>query len=438
MEITLEKKNDCEATLGAVATAAEVQVMRKKFLASYGQIARVDGFRPGKVPASVLLKRFGKEIEELLKEQIAEDARQKMFEENKELRVLSLSDMEVKEVEGGAYEAHSNLTLLPAFELPKYEGIEVTVESTEVSDEEVQEALQKYAESNATHEPVERPATVEDMVVLDFKTSVEGKPTAEYCGKQVGFMEGCEDFRLSLTDTFLPGLSAGLVGAAPGEHRDINDNLSDTFPIAELQGKEIQFACDVKQVLEKRVPEITVELLKDLVPGESMAEMREEVRKNMKASKERNNENSKADQITDYLADKLDFSLPESLVESQTEEMLWRKRYAEMRAGNFNSQEESDSLRNEAREDAIRSLHVYFALQQIADKEKITVSDGELTNEIFRMAKRDGESNIKTYIRKLKRENRIMGIRSTLITSKVMDQLVKKAKVVPATEQQGE
>ena len=438
MEITLEKKNDCEATLGAVATAAEVQVMRKKLLARYGQSARVDGFRPGKVPASVLLKRFGKEIEELLKEQIAEDARQKMFEENEELRVLSFSDMEVKEVEGGAYEAHSELTILPAFELPEYEGIEVTEESTEVSDEEVQEALQKYAESSATREPVERPATAEDTVVIDFKTSVEGKPTAEYCGKQIGFMEGREDYLLSLTDTFVPELSAGLVGAAPGEHRDIIAKLADNFLVTELQGKEVQFACDVKQVLERRVPEITVELFKDLVPGESLDEIREEVRKNMKASKEQINEASKANQITDYLADKLDFPLPDSLVESQTEEVLWRKKMSEIRAGNFKTSEDSDSLRDEARKDAIRSLHVYFALQQIADKEKISVSSGEMTNEVIRRAERDGESDIKAYIRKLQREDRITGISTSLIVSKVMDQLVKKAKVVSSDDGQKE
>ena len=182
------------------------------------------------------------------------------------------------------------------------------------------------------------------------------------------------------------------------------------------------------------MPEITVELFKDLVPGESLDEIREEVRKNMKASKEQINEASKANQITDYLADKLDFPLPDSLVESQTEEVLWRKKMSEIRAGNFKTSEDSDSLRDEARKDAIRSLHVYFALQQIADKEKISVSSGEMTNEVIRRAERDGESDIKAYIRKLQREDRITGISTSLIVSKVMDQLVKKAKVVSSDD----
>ncbi len=434
MEITLDKKNDCEATLSAAVTEGEAQKLRSKLLASYGRNARVAGFRPGKVPESVLLKRYGKDAEESMKEQMIDEAQRKALEENKELRVLNFSDMEVREAEGGAYEVHGNLTLLPAFDLPAYEGIEVTEQGVEVSDEEVQDALQKFAESSATREPVERAATAEDTVVMDFKTSVEGKPAAEYCGKPVGFMEGRENYRLSLTDTFVPELSAGLVGAAPGEHRDITAKLSDNFPIAELQGKEMQFACDVKQVLEKRVPEITAELFNGVMPGKSLDEVREEVRKNMKSSKEQANEASKADQITDKLADQLDFPLPDSLVERETEGALQRKVYAAMQAGDFNASKNPDSLRDEARKDAIRSLRVYFALQEIAVKENISVSDYELTTEIARMAQRERAGNLKTYIRKLQKENRIMGIRLSLLASKVMELLVKKAKVIASEE----
>ncbi len=437
MEITLEKKNDCEATLSAVATAEEVQEMRKKLLARYGRNARVAGFRPGKAPASVLLKHYGKEIEESVKEQVVDEAQRKMFEENKELKVLNFSDMEVKEADGGVYEVHGNLMLLPTFELPEYEGIEVTEKSTEVSDDEVQEALQKFAESSATREPVERAATAEDTIVMDFKTSVEGKPTAEYCGKPVGFMEGREDYRLSLTDTYMPELNAGLLGAAPGEHRDVTAKLSDNFPITELQGKEIQFACDVKQVLEKRVPEITEELFNGVMPGKSLDEVREEVRKNIKASKQRANEAAKADQITDKLADQLDFPLPDSLVESETEGALQRKLYAAMQTGNFDASKISDSLREEARKEAARSLRVYFALQEIAAKENISVSDYEIMAEVTRMAQRDRESNVKAYIRKLQKQRSLTGIRLGLLTSKVMELLSKKAKVTAASESPG-
>ena len=113
----------------------------------------------------------------------------------------------------------------------------------------------------------------------------------------------------------------------------------------------------------------------------------------------------------------------------ETEGALQRKVYAAMQAGNFDASKNPDSLRDEARKDAARSLRVYFALQEIAAKENISVSDYELMAEITRMAQRDRESNVKAYIRKLQKQRRIMGIRLSLVTSKVMDLLVKKAKV---------
>ncbi len=432
MEITLEKKNDCEATLNAVATAEEVQALRKKMLASYGRSARVAGFRPGKAPTSVLLKHYGKDIEESVKEQLADEAQREMFKEHRDLKMLNFPDIEVKEAEGGAYEVHGNLMLLPSFELPEYEGIEVTEKNTEVSDEEVQEALQKFAEVSATREPVERAATAEDTVVMDFKTSVEGKPTAEFCGKPVGFMEGREDYRLSLTDTYVPELCAGLVGAVSGDHRDITAKLPDNFPIAELKGKEMQFACEVKQVLEKRVPEITAELFEEVMPGKSLDDVRAATRESIKVAKEHMNETSKADQITDKLADQLSFPLPERLVEREVENVVQRKVYAAIQAGNFEASKNPDSFRDEARTEAVRALRVYFALQEIADKENISVSDYELMAEVTRMAQSEGERNVKAYIRKLQKQRRITGIRLGLLTSKVMELLAKKAKVTAA------
>ena len=250
-------------------------------------------------------------------------------------------------------------------------------------------------------------------------------------------MEGRENYRLSLTDTFVPELSEGLVGAAPGEHRDITAKLSDNFPITELQGKEMLFACDVKQVLEKRVPEVTEDLFKGVMPNKSLDEVREAVRQNMKASRERSNEASKADQIADKLADQLDFPLPDSLVESEAENVLQRKIYAAMQDGDFDASKDSDSLRDEARKEAVRSLRVYFVLQEIAVKENVSVSDYELTDEIARMAHRERVSNLKTYIRKLQKEGRLVGIRLRLVTSKVMDLLVKKAQVI-STEEKSE
>lgn len=433
MEITLNKTSDCRAELRAVVPAGDVQDKKKSILTAFGRNARMAGFRPGKVPASVVAKHYAKEIAEQLKSELTSDVQRQLFEENPKLKVLGFADMETKELEDGSCELTSSLTVVPEFELPAYEGIEVSVPSTEVSDDEVQEALQRFAEASATHDPVERAAAKGDIVVLDFKTSVDGKPVAEHVGHALGWIEGREDYRFSLgDDEYIPGWADGLVGMSAGESKDIVCKLPEDFIIADLKGCDVCFASTVKQVLEKHVPEVTAELFEKVLPGKSLDEVREEVRQNLKSGKERSNEESKADQITEKLADQLTFALPEALVDSEVEGTLQRKVYAAIQAGNYEVSKDMDALREEARRETERNLRVYFALQEIAEREAVVATDQEVLQEITRMAQQAREKNLKAYVRKLQQEGRIAGIRLSIVTSKVMELLARRAKEVPA------
>jgi len=305
------------------------------------------------------------------------------------------------------------------------------VPSTEVSDAEVDETLQKYAETSAKHEVVERASAKGDIVVVDFKTSCEGKPVAEYCGKSVGFLEGREDYWVSLQDDrFIPELADGLVGVSAGESKDIVATLKEDFVISDLAGKEVTFSCVVKEVREKQVPEITAELFESALPGKSMEEIRDIVRENLKSSKERSNDEAKADQISEKLADQLTFALPADLVERENENTVQRKVYAAIQAGDFEAAKDMDSLRETAKAETERNLRVYFALQEIARREMITASDAEMLQAISNMAEQAREKNLKSFVRKLQRENRMTGIRLSIVTSKVIDLLARNAKVV--------
>lgn len=435
MEITLDKTSDCRAELRAVVPAGDVQEKRQRIVAAYSKNARVAGFRPGKVPASVVAKHYAKEVAEQLRSDVLEDVQRTLLQENPKLKVLNFTEVNVHELEGGANEVTAVLTVVPEFDLPEYEGIEVTVQSTEVSDEEVQDTLQRYAESSATHDPVERPAAKGDMVVVDFKTTVDGKPTAEFAGKPLGWIEGREDYHFSLgDDEYIPGWADALVGMSAGESKDVLCTLGEDFIIPELKGKEVCFASTVKQVLEKHVPEISAELFERVLPGKTLDEVRDEVRRNLKAGKERSNEESKADQITEKLADQLSFNLPEDLVDSEVENTLQRKVYAAIQAGNYEVSKDMDALRAEARTETERNLRVYIALQEIAEREKVVATEREVMEQVARMAQQAREKNLRAFLGKLQREGRLAGIRLTVITSKVMDLLVRRAKELPATQ----
>ena len=434
MDISINKTSDCQATLTAIASASEVSAIKASIIASYSSSARIPGFRPGKAPKSVIAKRYASAIAEELDYRLKSDVQESALEQNPEMKVLDFGTPELAAQEDGSFKLMSTLTIVPDFELPEYMGIEVTVPSTAVSDDEVQETLQKYAEASAEHVVVERAGAKGDIAVIDFKTSIEGKPTAEYCGKPVGFMEGREGHWMALEeDSFVPGLPEGLIGLSAGESKDIVVTMKEDFPISDLAGKEVTFSCTVKEVREKQVPEITADLFAAALPGKTLEEIKDIVRENLKANKERANEEAKADQISEKLADQLTFALPEDLVEKENDNTVQRKVYAAIQSGNYDVAKDMDALRADSVKETERNLRVYFALQEIAAKENVTVTDEELLQALARMAEQAQEKNIKNFIRKMYRENRVTGVRLSIVTSKVLDLLARNAKV---TEQE--
>lgn len=433
MDITIDKTSDCKATLTAIAAPAEVTAIKDAAISVFMKNARIPGFRPGKAPKSVIAKRYAEAIADELDARIKADVQDKALEQNPELKVLDFGEPTTTLEADGSYKLVSSLTIVPEFELPEYMGIEVTIPSDEVSDEEVQDTLQKYAESSAEHVVVERASAKGDIVVIDFKTSVEGKPTAEYCGKPVGFMEGREGHWVAIEeDSFMPGLPQGLEGTSAGDVKELTLTMKEDFPISDLAGKDVVFTCTVKEVREKRVPEITPELFAGALPEKSMDEIKEIVRGNLKASKVRANDEAKADQISEKLADQLSFALPQELVERENDNTVQRKMYAAIQAGNYDIAKDMDALRAEALKETERNLRVYFALQEIARKEHIVATEQELLEAMANMAQQAKEKNLKNFVRKMYRENRVQGIRLSVVTSKVIDLLARNAKVTIA------
>lgn len=430
MDITINTTSDCQATLQATATAAEVSAIKDTIIKSYSANARIPGFRPGKAPKSVIAKRYASDIADALDYELKSDIQEKALEQNPDLKVLDFGTPEGKVAEDGSYTLTSTLTIVPSFELPEYMGLEVSVPSTEVTDAEVDETMQKYAEASAKHEVCDRAGAMGDIAVIDFKTTVEGQPTAEFCGKPVGFMEGRDGHWLSLEeDTFMPGLAEGVVGLSAGDTKDVTVTMKEDFPIESLQGKDVCFHITVKEIREKIVPEITPELFAGALPDKSLDEIKEIVKENLKSNKERANDESKADQISEKIADQLSFPLPADLIERENENTVQRKVYAAIQAGNYDIAKDMDALKEESKAETERNLRVYFALQEIARKESIMATDGEVMNAIASMAEQQGEKNLRNFARKLQRENRITGIRLSIITSKVLDLLARNAKV---------
>lgn len=431
MEINVDIQPDCTATLKASIPAETTVARRNAIVDSYAGKAKLPGFRPGKTPKSIIEKRFKKEIEEELLDTLFEMACSSALEENPKLKVLNFGKPEQTLDAQGNYSATSTMTVVPEFELPEYKGIEVKVPSSEVTETEIEKSLNTLAEQIAEFTTVDRAAQKEDVAIIDFKTTLDNKPVAEAIGKPVGFLEGREGQWMKVEDDqFLPGFASALEGLKANESKDITVTIPSTFPITELRDKVLVFHTTVKEVREKQLPTIDDAFAEKVLPGKKLEELKATLKEDLAHRKAMQIDEAKADQITEKLADMLDFNLPEAVVEREVYGILQQKLQQAMYSGNAPADMDKfvEEAREEAKTEAKRNLKVFFMLQEVAQVEKISVTEMELYNEVARQA-RQQKKNLKTYIRELQREGRVHGIRMSLLTAKVLDFLTKEAKV---------
>jgi trigger factor len=437
MNIVVEKQPKCVATLRVEIPAEKVSGERDQIVKGYASKARVPGFRPGKAPRAVVEKRFQKEISEQLNEALITEAYDEALKQES-LHVLDFGVPEdVTTHENGTITFVSKLTLAPEVTLPEYKGVTVTVPPSAVPDEEIEAQLTALQERFADFNAIEgRPAAMGDFAVIDYSSTVEGKPTEEFLGKPAGYLSGREGFWVRLDEkAFLPGFAAQLVGMNVDEAREITVTLPEDFPVEDLRNKDLVFQTTVKELKEAILPALDDEMANRLAPGKTMEEIKDIIRQNMAAERERKISDMKVNQIVAHFNAQVNFELPEELVlqetQSQADAMVKQGVKSGMTENEIESQQ--DEIFASAGQQAVSNLRTNFILQEIARIEKITVSDNELINHLAQIAAQRKVAP-KKFIKDMQRAGRIQNIRSSMTIGKTIDFLVEHANVVESTE----
>ena len=437
MNIVVEKQPKCVATLRVEIPAEKVSGERDQIVKGYASKARVPGFRPGKAPRAVVEKRFQKEISDQLNEALITEA----YDEALKQESLNVLDFGVPEDvtthANGTITFVSKLTLAPEVTLPEYKGVTVTVPPSAVPDEEIEAQLTALQERFADFNAIEgRPAAMGDFAVIDYTSTVEGKPTEEFLGKAAGYLSGREGFWVRLDEkAFLPGFAAQLVGMNVDEAREITITLPEDFPVEDLRNKDLVFQTTVKELKEAILPALDDEMANRLAPGKTMEEIKDIIRQNMAGERERKISDMKVNQIVAHFNAQVNFELPEELVlqetQSQADAMVKQGVKSGMTENEIESQQ--DEIFASAGEQAISNLRTNFILQEIARVEKITVSDNELINHLAQIAAQRKVAP-KKFIKDMQRAGRIQNIRSSMAIGKTIDFLVEHANVVESTD----
>jgi trigger factor len=441
MNIAVEKQPKCIAILNVEVPSADVTAKRQSITSSYASQAKLPGFRPGKAPKTVIEKRFAKQISEELTEALFGEACDKALE-TENLKVLDFGFPDnINERPDGSIAFETRLILAPEFTLPVYKGIEIKAPSTSVTDEEINTQLESIRERLAEFEDITgRAIQNDDIAVVDFTTTLEGKPLTEAIGEKGQYLAKRENHWLPVKEgSFLPGYAEQLVGSLQGDQKDVSITLDEKFPFEELRGKTIVLHTTVQGIKAPKLPELNDEFAEKLIPGKTLDDIKAVIRENMGMEKIKQINELKVSQIVEKLNTAIHFDLPEEIVkrEVQNQANSLVEQGSQQGASDEDILKQQEEIFSIATKRAVTNLRTNFLLQEIAQAEKIIVSDADLLGHISQIAQQRKQP-IKKVIKDLQKSRQIQSIRNSMLISQTIDFLVEQANVTEVSAEEFE
>jgi trigger factor len=422
--------NATRKTIAVTITSEEVTEQEAKLIKDFQRQAKIPGFRPGKAPEGMVRTRFAKDIQQELKQRVVSQAHQEGVV-GADFEVFNIVELNEGEIAGGQ-DATVTFTVdvVPSFELPAYEGIKVTNEPTDASEEEVSKMLNQILSQRAEFNVAEKAAAQGDYVQCGYEGKIGDElvadlvPEAPMFGTQKTTWEeaGAEG---------TPGVSAvvdGLVGMKAGDTKEVTMEFPEDFKPEALAGKTAIYSIEAKEVREKVMPEMDEAFFQSLQVKDE-AELRERIKENIENQKKQQNANSERQQITAELLKAVDFPIPESGVEAETESVLrdFMQRNMQQGVSAEEFEKNKESLHEGASKAAHDRLKSRLILSKIAEKEKVKVENEDFSRMIMMQAQQSGENPEKLVKELRKDQGRVNQMRSEIILGKTMDLLLEKA-----------
>jgi len=433
MNLIVEEKPNCEAVLSVYIPAEELQSAREKIVRSLQRAAKVPGFRPGKTPRPMIEKMFAKEIEsELISNQVrtVPAAAQKQH---------GLTLLRITEVTDVLFSPHGDLSfkasavLEPSFELPDYNHLEISIPSVEITEEKVQEGMDRLREPHASYIAVEdRPLATGDFAVISYISKIDGKPLSESVPTAPPLLKERKNTWLEIGgQPFLPGFEEQILGMTPGTTRIVKVQIPENHPTEVLRGKTIEIETTLHQIHQRILPEWTDELAEKVHPGKTVDEIRSLVREKLEQSVKRELENLKRQLVVQRVVEKVTCDLPHCVVNNEMRGIL-EEIVAENQARGVSPEElysQEEQILGYARQSAERNARARFVLLKIADRENLQVTEQHVLLYILNLAQR---LNIppKKLLADLKKRNALPRVYEDLRVSRVVDFLVQKTTFV--------
>ena len=367
----------------------EWQDLINKALEKVAKDIKIDGFRKGHAPKDQILKKYGEQTLWLdAADMCIQDVYKKMLDENKDLDIVAQPEGNISAISGEYVEFIFTLTLKPEVKLGEYKNLNVKKEKVEVTDSEVDEALdhmrEHYAESVSKDGKVEN----KDTAIIDFEGFKDGVAFEGGKGENYSLVIG--------SGTFIPGFEEQLIGLSKGDEKDVNVTFPEDYHSEELKGASVVFKVKVNDIKTTVIPELDKDFFEDLnMEGiNDEVSLKAELKENLKVKKETDAENKYMDALLDKAVTNMEVEIPHPMIHDEIDRML--KQYEEnlkmqgLTLEQFYQFTNSDeqALKDQMHGEAEKRVATRLLLEAVIEKENISIEKDDVEKEAEELAKK--------------------------------------------------
>jgi len=428
VNVTVENLAPCKKLVRVELDAAAVDAAFAAITKEYQKQAALPGFRPGKAPLPMVVKKYDAEIKDEAKRKLIGEHYRKAIDEQK-IAVVGYPDIEeVQFGRGQALQFTATVETAPEFTLPEYKGLPAQIETKSVTEADIEKALTMLRGQHANYNTVARPLATGDIAVVNYTGTCEGKAITELAPTAKGLTEQKNFWVETATaGNFIPGFAEQLLGAQAGDRRTVNVDFPADFVTPQLQGKKGVYEVELVEVKEKVLPELNDELAKKF-GAENLEKLQAGVRTDLENELKYSQSKAVRAQVVHALLSRVNFDLPESAVANETRNVVYDLVRQNTQRGVAREliEQQKDEIYANAAVNAKERVKLAFLVGRIATQEKIQATQEDVVKRAQQLAMMY-QIPFEQFVKDLQKRDGINELYEQVLHEKVLDLLEKNA-----------
>jgi len=435
VKTTVTELPESRVRVEAEVPAAEVERQVERTASQLGREMKIPGFRKGKVPAPIVIRRVGRPA--VLDQAVRDTLGRWYADAIGEAGIHPIGDpqLDLSDLpgEGQPLRFSVEIGVRPKAKLGDYRGVEVGRREPQADDAAVQAELDELRDRGARLETVDRAAGSGDFVVMDYEGSIDGEPFEGGAGRDEMIELG--------SGRLIPGFEEQLDGAKAGEERTLKVKFPDDYGAEHLAGNDAEFAASVKEVKERVLPELDDDFAVDQAGFDSLDELRDDIATKLLEADERRVEQAFREAVVDAVVAESTVDVPEALVDARARE-LWERMLHTLAHQGISKEaylriagREEEDLLEEAKPDAEQALRREAVIAAVVEGEDIHASDGDILDALQASAERESVK-VEKLRDQLEKAGRLDDVRADLASRRAVDLLVEAATPISVEQAQ--